>query len=143
MSRETSDYQVIGLYVSPDVREVLDEFVYEHAGVIDLEEYFDVTEGSAPDGDPLGDVMTVVFESVLDNFEDLVDTADFEAVNEVDAQSFELTRVAARGDLVYQFRDLVDNLHATEGFDARTVHTAIFREAINKELFDEVDLVVA
>lgn len=143
MGMESSDYQIIGVYVSPDVRDFLDEFVYDHAGVLDLEGYFDVTEGSTPRGDPLGEVMTVVFEKIVQNFDELVDDADFLAVGDVDPQSFQLTRVAADGQLVYHFRDLVDELNLERGFDARTVHTAVFREAINKGVFDEVDLVVA
>lgn len=142
MGMGSSDHQVIGLYVSPDVREVIDEFVYEHAGVVDLDDYFSVTEGSAPEGDPLGRVMTVVFEEVVDRFDELVEGADFEAVNEVDYNSFNLTRVAADGKTVYEFRDLVEELHIERGFDSRTVHTAVFREAIDKGIFEDVDLVV-
>jgi hypothetical protein len=142
MGVDPRKHQVIGVYVSLDVREFLESFLYDHAGVIDIDEYFAVNEGHAPEGDPMGRIMSIVFEEILEDFEELVDEADFEEAESIDPQEFELTRVAADGQAVYEFRDLVEEVRIEKGFDSRVIHTAILREAINRGVFESVDLVV-
>ena len=118
-------FKLFGVYVSRPVYEALDDHVYEEAGVVDLEEYFDGSDSSVPAGDPGAEATDELVADLVSEFAALYDAADFEAVSAVDPDGFELTHLAAKPTRVTALRERFEAATTIRETDLRTVHTAI------------------
>ncbi|RQG97730.1 hypothetical protein [Natrarchaeobius chitinivorans] len=124
MTEET--YTLVGVYVSRPVHDDLAEYLYDEAGVVDLEEYFDPSASEPPVGDPGADATAALIESIVSEFASLYDEADFEAARAVDPDAFVLRHLAADPDTVANAREQFQAAGTIQNADLRTVHTAIF-----------------
>ena len=120
----TGRFKVFGVYVSEPVHDALATSVYESAGVVALEDYFDAT-GSAPAGDPGAEVTDAILADVTEAFATLYDDADFDAVTRLDPNAFELVQLAASPERVTRAREQFRAAATIQDTDLRAVHTAI------------------
>lgn len=120
----TGRFKVFGVYVSEPVHDALETSVYEAAGVVDLEDYFDAT-GSVPAGDPGAEATDAILADVSEGFTALYDDADFDAVSRLDPDAFELVQLAATRERVTRAREQFRAAATIQDTDLRTVHTAI------------------
>lgn len=132
----SDSFRTIGLYLPPGVVDVLDSFLYDEAGVVDLREYYGQKAGSVSAGDPLAESLHPVFEDVVRSFDSLYEMANFEAAIETSADELELVTVAAGADVVYEFRDKVEAARVLQECDTRSVHMAIFVAAVDAGYFE-------
>lgn len=118
-------YRTYGLYLSASVRERLDDYLYEEAGVVDLEEYFDPSVSTIPVGDPGADATHDLLVSVVADFATLYDEADFATANALDHDRFALTSLAAEPETIAAARERFEAATIIRETDLRSVHTAI------------------
>ncbi|MFC4544481.1 hypothetical protein ACFO5R_21350 [Halosolutus amylolyticus] len=121
----SGQYSVFGIYVTGPVHDALAESVYEAAGVVDLDDYFDGTAGAVPAGDPGAEATDALLGNVLEAFAALYDGADFAAAARVDPDAFDLVHLAARPERVARARELFQAAATIQDADLRTVQTAI------------------
>lgn len=126
-------FKLFGVYVSRPVYEALDDYVYEAAGVVDLEEYFDGSESSVPTGDPGAEATDELAAELVSEFAALYDAADFEAARAVDPDGFELANLAAKPTRVTALRERFEAATTIQETDLRTVHTAILGAHLDVE----------
>lgn len=131
----SESFQTIGIYVPPSVVDVIDSFLYEKAGVVDVREYYGQKAGNVADGDPFAECMSPVFEEIVDSFDSLYSSANFETAIETGADELELVTVAANAGVFYSFRDKVEAARVLQECDTRSVHTAIFVSAVDAGVF--------
>ncbi|ARS91171.1 hypothetical protein [Natrarchaeobaculum aegyptiacum] len=118
-------YRTYGLYLSQSVREQLEEHLYDEAGVVDLEEYFDPSVSTIPSGDPGADATHALLASVVADFATLYDEANFVAARSLDHDAFALTSLAAEPETIAAARDRFEAATIIQEADLRTVHTAV------------------
>ncbi|MFC4438223.1 MULTISPECIES: hypothetical protein [Natrialbaceae] len=121
---ETGRFKVFGVYVSEPVHDALQTSVYEAAGVVTLEDYFDAT-GSVPADDPGAEATDAILADVIEAFAALYDDANFDAVSRLDPDGFELVQLAASPEQVTRAREQFRAAATIRDTDLRTVHTAI------------------
>ena len=126
-------FKLFGVYVSRPVYEALDDYVYEEAGVVDLEEYFDESAASVPTGDPGAEATDELVADLVSDFAGVYDAADFEAATAVDPDGFELTHLAAKPARVAALRERFEAATTIRETDLRTVHTAILGAYLDVE----------
>ncbi|WP_226041759.1 hypothetical protein [Natrinema sp. DC36] len=126
-------YKLFGVYLSEDVFDALDEFLYEDAGVVDYEEYFDPTASTVPAGDPGADATDRLVSAVVADFAELYDEADFEAPRGVDSDAFVLAHLAAEPQTIAAARERFQAAATIRETDLRTVHTAILSTILSRE----------
>lgn len=118
-------HKLFGVYVSEPIFDALAEFLYEEAGVVDLEEYFDPATSSVPADDPGAEITHDLVTDVVEQFADLYDGADFEAAARVDPDAFVLVHLAAAPETVANARERFQAAATIQETDLRTVHTAL------------------
>ncbi|MWV39686.1 hypothetical protein [Natrialba sp. INN-245] len=131
-------YTLVGVYVSRPVCDRLGDYLYERAGVVDIEEYFDPAASGVTVGDPGADATDDLLAEVVAEFASLYDAADFDAVNAVDPEDFVLTHLAAEPKTVATARELFEAAGTIQNAGLRTVHTAII-DAWLADAFGESD----
>ncbi|WP_049920777.1 hypothetical protein [Halopiger djelfimassiliensis] len=124
-------YKLFGVYVSQPVVDALEEYVYDEAGVLDLETYFDETADSVPRGDPGATATDELVAAVVDDFAALYDAADFEAAARIDPDAFVLVRLAAAPRRVARVRERFQAAATIRETDLRTVQTAILSASVS------------
>ena len=124
---------LFGVYVSESVFETLADVLYEEAGVIDLETYFDPTDSSVPPGDPGAKATNALIDDVVTTFAALYDEADFEAARRVDADGFVLVHLAGTPAAVSRARELFRAAGTIQETDLRTVQTAILEAYCDRQ----------
>lgn len=118
-------FRTYGLYLSQSVYELLEEQLYEEAGVVDVAEYFDPSVSTIPAGDPGAEATDDLVSSVVADFATLYDDADFAAAESLDHDVFTLTHLAAEPDTIAAARERFDAATIIQEADLRTVHTAV------------------
>ncbi|WP_243637879.1 hypothetical protein [Natrarchaeobius oligotrophus] len=118
-------YKLFGVYVSKPVRDALATYLYEEAGVVEFEGYFDADASAVPEGDPGGDATDALVSTVVADFASLYDASDFDAARAVDPNSFVLAHLAAEPGTVANARERFQAAATIQDVDLRTVHTAI------------------
>lgn len=126
-------YKLLGVYLSADVFDALDDFLYETAGVVDYEEYFDSSASTIPAGDPGADTTDKLLSAVVTDFADLYDEAAFEAARGVDSDAFVLAQLAAEPQTIANARERFQAAATIRETDLRTVHTAILSAFLSRE----------
>ncbi|WP_246999542.1 hypothetical protein [Halosolutus gelatinilyticus] len=123
-------FKLFGAYVTRPVRDAIAESVYETAGVVDLDDYFDETADSVPEGDPGAEATDALVEDVVAEFAALYDHAAFDAATRIDPDAFVLVQLAARPERVARARELFQAAATIRNSDLRTVQTAILAAAL-------------
>lgn len=118
-------YKVFGLYLTDPVLDALETALYEDAGVIDLEGYFDGTADAVASGDPGAEAADALIADLLDAFPTRYDEANFEAVEAADPNAFSLVHLAAKPTRVAELRERFQAAATVRDADLRTVQTAI------------------
>ena len=118
-------YKLFGVYVSEDVFDALADYLYEAAGVVDYENYFDPAASTIPVGDPGGDATDRLVADLVTDFADLYDAASFEAAREVDSDAFVLAYLAADPQTVANARERFQAAATIQEADLRTIQTAV------------------
>lgn len=118
-------YKLFGVYLSEDVYDSLAEFLYEEAGVVEYDTYFETSESAVPVGDPGAEATDLLVSDVVTAFADLYDEADFDAARRVDDDAFVLAHLAADPQTVTRARERFQAAATIQDTDSRTVHTAI------------------
>lgn len=118
-------YKLIGVYVSEPVANAFADYLYDEAGVVDPEGYFDDGTDSVPVGDPGADATDALIADVLDSFATLYDCAAFEAAKAIDPDEFVLRHLAAEPGRVADVRERFRAAATIQETDLRTVQTAI------------------
>lgn len=118
-------YKVFGVYLSAPVTDALEEYLYDDAGVLDLEGYFDDTADSVPVGDPGADATDDLVADVVDSFAALYDRAEFAAAERIDPDEYGLVHLAAEPTRVTDVRERFRAAATIQDADLRTVQTAI------------------
>ena len=118
-------YKLFGVYVSAAVFDALADYLYETAGVVDYESYFDPSESTVAVGDPGADATDRLVSEVVTGFADLYDEAAFETAREVDSDAFVLADLAADPQTVANARERFQAAATIQEADLRTVQTAI------------------
>lgn len=126
-------YKLLGVYLSEDVFDALDDFLYETAGVVDYEEYFDSSASTIPAGDPGADATDRLLSAIVTDFADLYDEAAFEAARGVDPDAFVLAHLAAEPQTIANARERFQAAATIRETDLRTVHTAILSAYLSRE----------
>lgn len=126
-------YKVFGVYVSPPVADALAEHLYDQAGVLDLEGYFDETTDAVPEGDPGADATDALVADLIDDFAALYDEAAFDTANAVEPDAFTLIHLAARPTRAADLRERFQAAATIQETDLRTVQTAILATALDTE----------
>ncbi|EMA41854.1 hypothetical protein [Halobiforma nitratireducens] len=130
---DPAHYRTYGLYLSKQVREELEGHLYDEAGVVDLEAYFDPSASTIPAGDPGAAVTHELLSSVVTDFATLYDAADFAAAEALDHDTFALTHVAAEPETVAAARERFEAATIIQETDLRTVHTAVLEARLASE----------
>ncbi|MDQ2049373.1 hypothetical protein RBH26_02625 [Natronolimnohabitans sp. A-GB9] len=123
-------YKLFGVYLSRPVADALGDTLYETAGVVDLETYFDETADAVPQGDPGAEATDAFVADVLAEFAGLYDRADFEAADAVAPDEFVLVQLAATPQRVSEIRERFRAAETIQETDLRTVQTAILAAAL-------------
>ncbi|ELY79903.1 hypothetical protein [Natrinema pallidum] len=126
-------YKLFGVYVSEPVFDALEAYLYESAGVVDYEDYFDPSDAGVPVGDPGADATDRLVSDVVAEFAALYDAADFAAARAVDADAFILAQLAAEPRTVTRARERFQAAATIQETDSRTVHTAILAAALEDD----------
>lgn len=126
-------YKLFGVYLSQPVVDALAEHLYDEAGVIDLEAYFDAGADSVPAGDPGAEATDALVADVLESFAALYDRAAFESAGAVDPDTFELVHLAAGPQNVTGIRERFRAASTIQETDLRTVQTAILAAFLETE----------
>ncbi|AFO56251.1 hypothetical protein NJ7G_1004 [Natrinema sp. J7-2] len=126
-------YKLFGVYVSEPVFDALEAFLYESAGVVDYEGYFDPSDTGVPVGDPGADATDRLVSDVVAEFAALYDAADFAAARAVAADAFTLAHLAAEPRTVTRARERFQAAATIQETDSRTVHTAILSAALEDD----------
>lgn len=126
-------FKPYGLYLSRPVRDALEEYLYEKAGVVDLEGYFEPSASTVPAGDPGAEATHDLVASVVTDFATLYDEADFAATESLAHDAFELTYLAAEPETVAAARERFEAATIVRGTDLRTVHTAVLGARLSVE----------
>lgn len=124
-------FKLYGVYMTRPVSDALAESLYERAGIVNLDDYFDETAGSVPAGDPGGEAADAFLADVVEAFASLYDAAAFDAAERVDPDAFELVHLAASPGRVARLRDLFQAAATIRETDLRTVQTAILAAALD------------
>ncbi|SDJ63601.1 hypothetical protein [Natronorubrum texcoconense] len=127
-------YKLFGVYLSEPTVDALAESLYEEAGVVDLETYFDETADFVPAGDPGADATDALLADVLESFATRYDEAAFETAETVDPDSFTLVHLAAKPRRVTELRERFQAAATIQETDLRTVQTAILAAHLETEL---------
>ncbi|MGQ3413415.1 hypothetical protein ACT4ML_14260 [Natrinema sp. LN54] len=125
-------YKLFGVYVSEHVFDALESHLYEAAGVVDYDDYFDGAD-AVPAGDPGADATDRLVSDVVTDFADLYDEADFEAARAVASDAFSLAHLAAEPQTVTRARERFQAAATIQETDSRTVHTAILSAYLARE----------
>ncbi|WP_121744387.1 hypothetical protein [Natronorubrum halophilum] len=133
---DDSRYKLFGVYVSEPVTDALEEYLYDTAGVVDLEGYFDTTSDLVPVGDPGADATDELVADVLEEFAALYDRADFDAAERVAPDAFDLVHLAARPQQVSDIRERFRAASTIQETDSRTVQTAILAAYFETDVDD-------
>ncbi|SEV85378.1 hypothetical protein [Natrinema salifodinae] len=126
-------YKLFGVYLSAPAFDALATRLYEDAGVVDYENYFDPSASTVPVGDPGADATDDLVSDLVADFADLYDAADFEAARRVDPDSFTLAHLAADPQTVTNARERFQAAATIQDTDLRTVHTAILSAFLDAE----------
>ncbi len=126
-------YKLFGVYVSGPVADALADTLYDEAGVVDPETYFDDSMDSVPAGDPGGEVTAALVADIRASFTDLYDRADFESAAAVAPDAFSLVHLAATPQTVTEVRERFRAAATIQETDLRTVQTAILAAALDVE----------
>ncbi|WP_226007016.1 hypothetical protein [Natrinema salinisoli] len=118
-------YKLFGVYLSEDVYDSLAEFLYEAAGVVEYDTYFETSESAVPAGDPGAEATDQLVSDLVTAFADRYDEADFDAARRVDDDAFVLAHLAADPQTVTRARERFQAAATIQDTDSRTVHTAI------------------
>ncbi|APX96394.1 hypothetical protein [Natronorubrum daqingense] len=123
----TSDdrYKLYGVYLSPSTVDSLAKALYDDAGVVDLETYFEESQDAVPVGDPGADATDELLQAVLESFAPLYDRAAFDAARTVDPNAFSLVHLAAKPRRISELRERFQAAATIQESDLRTVQTAI------------------
>ena len=132
-------YKLFGVYVSAAVFDALADYLYETAGVVDYESYFDPSESTIPVGDPGADATDRLVSDLVTEFADLYDRAAFETAREVDADAFDLAYLAAEPQAVANARERFQAAATIQEADLRTIHTAILAAYLSQAATREID----
>jgi len=132
-------YKLFGVYVSQDVFDALADYLYEAAGVVDYESYFDPSESTIPVGDPGADATDRLVSDLVTEFADLYDAASFEAAHEVDSDTFDLAYLAAEPQTVANARERFQAAATIQEADLRTIQTAILSAYLSQATRREID----
>jgi len=124
---------LLGVYLTEPVYDVLAEELYEDAGVVDLETYFDPGEPELPADDPGGAATDALLATVTGEFAVLYERADFAAAEAAPPDGFVLTHLAARPGRVADARELFEAAATIQRTDLRTVHTAVLAAHLGVE----------
>ncbi|ELY49358.1 hypothetical protein [Natronolimnohabitans innermongolicus] len=124
-------YKLFGVYLSDPVVDALADTLYEEAGVVDLESYFEANSDAVPRGDPGADATDEFVATLLESFAERYDEADFEAAESVDADGFNLVHLAATPQRVSDVRERFRAAETIQESDLRTVQTAIVAAALD------------
>ena len=126
-------YKLFGVYLSEPVADALHDTLYETAGVVDLEGYFEETADSVPVGDPGADATDDLVAAVRERFAALYDRADFESAAAAPSDEFVLVTLAARPQRVADVRERFRAAATIQETDLRTVQTAILEAYLADE----------
>lgn len=126
----TDRYKLFGVYLSPAVVDALADRLYETAGVVDLEGYFDGDTETVPAGDPGAEATDTFVDEVVGSFATCYDRADFEAARAVDPDAFALVHLAAQPRRITDFREKIRSAAIIQETDRRTVQTAVLAAAL-------------
>lgn len=118
-------FKLFGVYVTRPVHDAIADSLYESAGIVDVDDYFDEPAGSLPDGDPGAEATDALLEALVEEFAALYAAADFDAATRVDPDAFVLVQLAARPERVARVRELFRAAATIQDSDLRTVQTAI------------------
>jgi hypothetical protein len=132
----TDRYKLFGVYLSEQVYDLLATFLYETAGVVDYDTYFEASESAVPVGDPGAEATDQLVSDVVTSFAELYDEAEFDAARRIDDDAFVLAHLAADPQTVTRARERFQAAATIQETDSRTVHTAILAAYLN----DRVDL---
>lgn len=132
-------YTLYGVYVTRPVADALANSLYESAGIIDLQNYFDETARSLPDGDPGAEAADALLEPVADEFAALYDEARFDAAEQIDHDAFDLVHLTGTPKRVTRLRELFEAAATIQDTDLQTVQTAILAAALDVDLNGEDD----
>ena len=130
-------YKVFGVYLSASVVESLETHLYDRAGIVDLEGYFEETTDSVPQGDPGAEATDALVADLLESFPDLYDDAAFESAAAVPHDEFDLVRLAATPRRVSDLRERFQAAATIRDADLQTVHTAIVEAALEQDVTKE------
>ena len=125
-------YKLFGVYVSEDVFDALADYLYETAGVVDYETYFDSAESTIPVGDPGADATDRLVSDLVTDFADLYDEATFETARDVESDAFVLADLAADPGTVANARERFQAAATIQDTDLRTVQTAILSAYLSR-----------
>ncbi|TMT86470.1 hypothetical protein E2L06_07590 [Haloterrigena sp. H1] len=125
-------YKLFGVYVSAAVFDALADYLYETAGVVDYESYFDPSESTIPVGDPGADATDRLVSDLVTEFADLYDEAAFETARKVDSDAFGLAYLAADPQTVANARERFQAAATIQEADLRTVQTAILSAYLSR-----------
>ncbi|THE65606.1 hypothetical protein D8Y22_06645 [Salinadaptatus halalkaliphilus] len=126
-------YKVFGVYVSEPVFDALEEYLYEEAGVLELEEYFAASTDSISEGDPGADATDALVADLVESFADCYDAAAFDSARSVDPDAFALVQLAAEPTRVSALRERFQAAGTIQETDLRTVQTAILEAYLIEE----------
>ncbi|WP_265111018.1 hypothetical protein [Halosolutus halophilus] len=127
----SDDFTIFGVYVTEPVFDALADSLYETAGIVDLDDYFDEAAGSVPAGDPGAEASDALLRDVVAEFDALYDAADFDAARRVDPDAFLLVHLAASATHVTRARELFQAAATIQETDLRTVQTAILAASLD------------
>lgn len=125
-------YKLFGVYLSEAVVDALGDYLYEAAGVVDYENYFDPASSTIPVGDPGADATDRLVSELVTDFADLYDAASFETARDVDSDAFVLAYLAADPQTVANARERFQAAATIQEADLRTVQTAILSAYLSR-----------
>lgn len=127
-------FQIIGFNLPQDICSELSDEAYDRAGIMTLEEYYDVNRGSAPKGDPLGEAFCEDIAQLNSNFSKFYKKTTEDTI-ESDLTENRWVYFAGYPQDVYSIKEKFDGAKQIEETDLRTVHTKLFRVALQNNLF--------
>ena len=127
-----TEFRTLGAYVSESLFDRIETQLYDVSGCLDLRSYFDSTPGRVPRGDPVGEVTAQWGETIVSDFANLYDDADFDAASELPYDEYVLLTLAVTPRHVYALRDRFHAAAVIQGCDTRTAQTALFDTALTE-----------
>ncbi|WP_408958205.1 hypothetical protein [Natrinema sp. 74] len=131
-------YKLFGVYVSADVFDALAAVLYAEAGVVDYDGYFDPSASTVPVGDPGADATAEHVSTIVTEFADWYDAADFDAARDVAPDAFVLAHLAADPQTIADARELFQAAATIQDADLRTVQTGILSAYLSESAAREV-----